>query len=149
MSLQCIPCVESDRAFFIRAHHESFRFAIEKTFGEWNEAAQDQFASQHFNIEGNHVLWRGQERVGVVGWEDRENCLWLKNFYILPEFQGQGIGGQILKDCIKRAQSLRKEMELRTLKSNFKGKNFYEHHGFQIVEETDVYWKLAYKVPER
>ena len=58
---------------------------------------------------------------------------WIEQFYILPEWQGRGLGRTLL--AIAKAGS--PELRLWTFQRNTPARNFYEHHGFVPIEFTD------------
>ena len=139
MNLKYLPAIEQDRAFFIHVHHTAYRDTIEEMFG-WDEERQDELANLPFDEGGINIVWNRDNRIGVVGWEEREDHLWLKELFLLPEYQGQGIGSQIVKDTITKSRSLAKDVRLRTLKANTRAKELYERHGFVVTEASDIHW---------
>ncbi|MAY63210.1 MAG: GNAT family N-acetyltransferase [Rhizobiales bacterium] len=141
--IRYIPMDERDRVFFIHVHHAAYRDTIEAMFG-WDEGMQDKHASRAFDDGGLNIVWYDDERVGVVGWEDRGDCLWLKELFLLPKYQGCGIGSQIVQDSIQRAQSLEKDVRLRTLKANVRAKKLYERHGFEVTSVTDIHCNMSF-----
>lgn len=143
MNLSYVLTKEEDRAFFIHVHHTAYRETIEEMFG-WNEKLQDELANRPFDEGGIHIIWNGDNRIGVVGWKEREDHLWLKELFLLPEYQGQGIGSQIITDTITKARSLAKDVRLRTLKANMKAKELYERHGFEVTGATDIHWNMKF-----
>lgn len=149
MSISYIEATESEREFFIHVHHTSYRDTIEAMFG-WDERLQDQHANRAFDEGGMNIIWNNNKRVGVIGWEDRDDHVWLKELFLLPEYQGQGIGSKIIKDTITKARSLAKDVRLRTLKANMRAKELYERHGFVVTEATDIHWNmiLPFTMPE-
>ncbi|MGA6971241.1 MAG: GNAT family N-acetyltransferase [Candidatus Binatus sp.] len=58
---------------------------------------------------------------------------WVNYLYVLPKYQGSGIGSRLLH----QAKSENAELQLWTFQQNQKARNFYERHGFKPVEETD------------
>lgn len=58
---------------------------------------------------------------------------WVDHLYVLPTFQGQGYGGELLKI----AKSQNDVLELWTFQSNGEARAFYEKHGFAAVELSD------------
>lgn len=147
MNLKYILATEGDRAFFIHVHHTAYRDTIEEMFG-WDEKRQDELANRPFDEGGIHIIWNDDNRIGVVGWEERYDHLWLKELFLLPEYQGQGIGSQIIKDTITKARSVAKDIRLRTLKANMRAKELYERYGFELTEETDIHWNMILKAKQ-
>jgi len=141
MPLEFIPMVEADRTFFIEVHHQAYRETIENMFG-WDEAFQDIMASKSFDEGGHHSILKENQKIGVIGWELRPDYFWLKNLFILPDYQNQGFGTLILETCIQKAKASVKELRLQTLKANLRAKALYERHGFKVSEATDTHWKM-------
>jgi putative acetyltransferase len=58
---------------------------------------------------------------------------WVDQLYVLPEYQGKGIGHTLLE----LAQASSDELQLWTFQRNDAARRFYEKHGFAAVEFTD------------
>lgn len=143
MSIELIPAVEADRAFFRATHHAAYRDVIEAMFG-WDEAKQDAYADSDFDQRNPHIILYNDDRAGVIGWQDKPDHLWFGPLFILPDYQGQGIGSKLVNDFIKRAQSHGKPLRLQTLRRNDGAKRLYEKLGFQVTETTDSHWQMQY-----
>ena len=139
--IQFLPMEVEDRDFFIHVHHTAYRETIEKQFG-WDEEIQDNFANQAFDAGGVKVITLAGKKVGVVGWEEYNDYMWLKEFFLLPEFQGRGIGSEIIQRVKSKAKELSKPLRLQPLKENVRAKSLYEKHGFKVIELTDIHWKM-------
>jgi putative acetyltransferase len=70
-----------------------------------------------------------REIVGIVAFREG----WIDQLYILPEWQGRGIGTALLKV----AQGKFDHLSLWTFQRNQNARRFYERRGFVLVEETD------------
>jgi putative acetyltransferase len=55
----------------------------------------------------------------------------LAGLFVLPSYQGQGIGSRLLK----QVNSIKKDIELAVYKQNTKAFKFYVKHGFTVVKE--------------
>jgi putative acetyltransferase len=58
---------------------------------------------------------------------------WIDQLYVLPKFQGQGIGTELLGI----AQSAFPRLQLWTFQRNLPARRFYERRQFVLVKETD------------
>jgi putative acetyltransferase len=58
---------------------------------------------------------------------------WVEQLHVLPQDQGRGIGGALLR----HAQARRAALRLWTFQRNLPARGFYARHGFLLVEETD------------
>ena len=62
-----------------------------------------------------------------------------------PEFQGQGIGKQLIKEVEQKLINTNCfELRIPTQESNLQAYNFYSKQGYQIIESTTIkhYWKI-------
>ncbi|MBY5569857.1 GNAT family N-acetyltransferase [Rhizobium leguminosarum] len=71
----------------------------------------------------------GKRLVSVIAYGDN----WIEQLYVLPGFQGMGIGSSLLG----RAKEEMNEIRLWTFKRNAGARAFYERHGFTAEKETD------------
>jgi len=60
-------------------------------------------------------------------------------FYLLPQFQGQGIGSKLLQSVLDRADELALPVKLEYLKWNPVG-SLYLRHGFEIASQNDTHF---------
>jgi putative acetyltransferase len=68
----------------------------------------------------------------VVGFCSYNNN-WLNNLYIIPEYQGHGIGTALLD----RAKADNTELNLWVFQKNTNAINFYKRNGFELLLTTD------------
>lgn len=140
-NIQLSPVTEADRSFFRTAHHVAYRSIIESMF-EWDEALQDEAADCEFNERNPHIIKFDDTSIGVVGWELRDDHLWLAPIYILPAFQNLGIGSLLVKRFINEAGEKGVPVRLRTLRLNEAAKRLYERLGFRVISATDIHWHM-------
>ncbi|CAD2079250.1 N-acetyltransferase [Jeotgalicoccus coquinae] len=60
----------------------------------------------------------------------------LSAIYLLPQYQGEGIGSALLNTGVKKLENL-KEIQLDVEKENIIGTAFYKAKGFKTVDEYD------------
>ena len=58
---------------------------------------------------------------------------WLDHLYILPEYQGKGIG----KSLLDKAKNASSQLQLWVFQKNTDAIKFYEKNGFTLAETTD------------
>lgn len=58
---------------------------------------------------------------------------WIDQLYVLPDFQGQGVGDALLRV----AKTVRPELQLWTFQKNRAARAFYEARGFSGIRQTD------------
>ena len=69
------------------------------------------------------------EMTGIIAFKTG----WIEQLYILPEFQGRGIGSTLLK----QAQQTFPQLQLWTFQRNIQAQKFYGKHGFTAIDQTD------------
>lgn len=107
---------------------------------------QDSFLETAYNDE--MMLRRYQNSIVLVAKYD-EIVIGFANFskvsngkselaaiYLLPQYQGKGIGSSLLQEGISILDGV-KEIFINVEKDNFVGRNFYKAKGFTIVNEFD------------
>jgi ribosomal protein S18 acetylase RimI-like enzyme len=77
-------------------------------------------------------VWVAEEAREVVGFVAfREG--WIDHLYVHPDWQGRGIGPELLAKPLQYRQVRR----LWTFQKNARARKFYEARGFKLVELTD------------
>ena len=114
---------------------------VEKVWGAWNEDSQREFLKNRFDLIRMKIITLDDNDIGVLEVEEKEEELYLEEIQILPEFQGRGLGTQIIRSLILRANKNEKSLGLRVLKIN-PAKKLYERLGFSIVGETDTHYMM-------
>jgi GNAT superfamily N-acetyltransferase len=71
----------------------------------------------------------GNALVGFIAFRES----WIDQLYVLPAYQGRGIGGALLGV----AQARFSELQLWSFQKNEEARNFYENRGFKVAEQTD------------
>ncbi|MBD3849476.1 GNAT family N-acetyltransferase [Bosea sp. SSUT16] len=71
----------------------------------------------------------GDELIGFIAF--REN--WIDQLYVLPAYQGRGVGSALLIE----AQARHAGLQLWTFQRNEAARRFYENRGFIVAEQTD------------
>lgn len=116
---------------YFRATHESnVRDYHADLLRRWAPPDQDmeQWASRVFDKNPFVAEVEGQ----IVGMAEIDDQGGIDYFYVLPEFQGQGIGLSLLKALESDARN--NEVRALTADVSLTAKSFFESQGFQVVE---------------
>jgi ribosomal protein S18 acetylase RimI-like enzyme len=97
----------------------------------------DQFVEVFRTLGKIDCIYDGNECAGFYWTEKRDRILHLHALILKDEFQGRGIGSQVLdrllEDCVGEIDSI----ELGVHHSNQKAKELYERFGFRTVQTLD------------
>jgi GNAT superfamily N-acetyltransferase len=87
----------SDSEFAYRTKKAAFRQYVEQVWG-WNEEGQRGLHSRRFSSQEFSVIQLSGINVGILATVREADCVNLNQIFILPEYQGKGIGTA----CVKR-----------------------------------------------
>lgn len=115
---------------------------VDQTWG-WDEAVQQARFEQKFDPTKNQIIVTGDTDIGVFWAEPRPNAFFLAKIYILPAYQGRGLGSRLIESTIKKAAELGVPVSLRVLKTN-PARRLYQRLGFEQTQEDDAYFYMQH-----
>lgn len=87
-------------------------------------------------FEHARVIMVGDEAVGMVKALQKDDALHVQQLQVLPEWQGRGIGGQVVDHLIAQAEAEGRPLTLTVLKRN-PALRLYLRNGFEQVGEDE------------
>ena len=113
---------------------------VDQTWG-WDEAWQQTYFRGTFDPGENQIVVLNGQDIGVIAVKQTETAVFLSRIYILPEYQGQGIGTQLVESV--KAEAFREGLPvtLRVLKVN-PARHLYERLGFVVAEERGTHYYM-------
>lgn len=123
--------IASDFAFIWQLRVTTMKKAIALSYG-WDEPTQQGYAAESLNGE---IVLVEDERVGVVTIFDWGNQLHLTWIAVSPQYQGKGLGTQLIKYAQNQARKKNQPLTLQVLGIN-SAKLFYEKQGFQVYDRN-------------
>jgi GNAT superfamily N-acetyltransferase len=82
------------------------------------------------------------EPAGMIAVRPEADAVWIEHFYLDPQHQGRGLGGQILQHVIAEHRDER-PFRLNVLQGS-PARRLYERHGFVLESEDEVdVWLIA------
>jgi ribosomal protein S18 acetylase RimI-like enzyme len=104
----------------------------------WDEEWQRACFQERFDPSREWIVVLEGEAIGVLAIRERKHELFLAKISILPEYQGQGLGTQLIRAVLARAFGCGLPVTLRVLKGN-PARGLYERLGFVAVGETETH----------
>ena len=142
------PATVSDHGFLKDLHHAVYREVVTRQFGCWNEAEQDVWFKKGLLDAEYHIVECDDLAIGAVGIRNAPAHLSLVELQVLPEYQNQGIGTQLLLRELERAAKLGLPVRLQVLRDS-RARQLYERHRFVAFGETETHilmiWRPAQK----
>lgn len=137
------PAQPADLDFLFDMHRATTRRLVEDTWGQWDEPWQRQRFEQVFKPEELLIIQAEGADVGVLRVQDRAEEIFLAVIEILPAYQKRGIGTQVIRQLLARAERQQKPVALRVLKANVDARRLYQRLGFGVTGETETHYILA------
>ncbi|QHE52760.1 GNAT family N-acetyltransferase [Pontibacillus sp. HMF3514] len=103
-----------------------------------NSAYNDEMMLKRLDVSSLYIAEKDGKIVGFANFSPvkEEGIVELGAIYLLPEYQGEGIGTALLQEGIKKLNGA-KSVYISVEKENKIGTNFYRAKGFQVVSEFD------------
>lgn len=134
------PATEDDKAFIFDAFRVSLREYVEWAWG-WDEALQHEGFWKERPPEAFRLVCVDGHPAGAFHVEELAQYHWVRTIFLLPQFQGRGIGGAVLEQEAARARAAGKSLVLKVIKIN-PAKRLYDRLGFRVVKEDDVTYSM-------
>src|SRR5262245_16546411 len=112
------------------------RSYVEEAFGSWDSDNQRRRSDESFNLATYSLVMVDGVRAGLLVVEGRSSEVFLSKIFLLPAFQGRGIGTVLIGQLIDRANAEHKPLRLRVLRVNAAAHRLYERLGLVVVHST-------------
>ena len=109
-------------------------YAIQ-TWGAWLDKESKQAAIEDTAKGKIQIICIGEEQAGTLEVEEVGSVLVINQLYLLPKFQNNGVGTQILRDLKEKARKMSVPIKLSVLLVN-PAQQFYKRNGFTVHSET-------------
>ena len=134
-------CEGTDIQFIYELKEKCFKWHVEKIYG-WNGKIQIELTEKEMAehmTDMNIVQHEGKDIGLFTFYYDDTGDACIGMFAILPEYQGKGIGTQILLNVLEENKNVR--IYLKTYKEN-PARNLYQRVGFKKYDETEKHWLM-------
>ena len=130
-----------DSEFVFAVKKAAFREYVEQIWG-WDEVYQKELHNRRFASQDLRIIQFNGTDVGFLSTSSTTDTLNVDQIYILPEYQGRGIGAACLRGIIDDASLEQKPVTLQVLKINTRATAFYQRLGFAIVDENSTHFQM-------
>jgi ribosomal protein S18 acetylase RimI-like enzyme len=131
-----------DREAARQLHHLAYRDVAERQFGRWDEAAQDGYFDTAWHDHAHDVLeWDGRV-CGYIALEFTDDRVVVHELVVHPEYQGRGVGSNVLRAIIAEARGAGLPVTLQVLHENHRAAALYQRFGFQVYGATATHHQM-------
>jgi GNAT superfamily N-acetyltransferase len=85
--------------------------------------------------------------VGVMGFQPVKDVTLIRHAYVLPNYQGKGIGTRLLNHL--KLMTKTKELLVGTWADAVWAIDFYQKHGFRLMPNKDKLLNMYWNIPQR
>ena len=136
----------SDSEFIFTVKKAAFREYVEQTWS-WDDGYQQELHNRRFAAQDVCIIQLYEVDIGFLAVSHTLDTLKVNQLFILPEYQGKGIGSACMNRIIDDANLEQKPVVLQVLKVNTRGIAFYQRLGFTIIGESATHVQME-KLPE-
>lgn len=133
--IQLIEAGDTHYEFAYRVKKAAEGEYITTMFG-WDESFQRDWFDREWRQGKPAIIVCGDAPIGTIFVVDNGEYLEIKRFFLLPEYQNQGIGSHVLKGVLDDADKQRCPVQLAYLKNNPVG-SLYRRLGFRVTGASD------------
>ena len=124
-----------DVNFFYEVKKLVLKTYVERIWG-WDEGFQLQLHIENYNPANCAIIFRDSKAIGTLEATESQDDIFINSIYLLPPYQGQGIGSAIISGFIDKAAKLHKMVSLEVLKLNVRALALYERFGFVLQDKN-------------
>lgn len=130
------------KEFVYQTKKEAYQKYVEEYWGNWNEEEQRKYFEDFINTvkKDAYIIQLNGKDIGFYNGQTLEDGSYeIGNICIIPEYQGKGIGTQVLKDIMHLHKD--QDIHIQYFKQNPVGK-LYEELGFIPNGEGKYHYKM-------
>lgn len=136
------PYNDNDYDFVYQTKKNAYEEYVIANYGEWDEDIQRQYFSDFIDKskQSIEIISTEGRNIGFYQDDNLENGDYeIVNICIIPEYQGKGIGTQVLKEKI--AKHANQNIKIQYFKQNPVGE-LYRRLGFKPNGETETHFQM-------
>lgn len=136
----------TDYEFVYEVKKNAYKKYVEQCWGKWDGTDQRDRFKEFIkkNSDRIYIIMIDNKRIGFYqGQIVNDKTYYIENICIIPEYQGKGIGTDLIKTILEKHSD--KNIEIQYFKQNPVG-NLYKRLGFVNNGETEFHYQMIKKV---
>ena len=131
----------TDSEFVFTVKRAAFREYVEQIWG-WDDTYQRELHNRRFASQDIRIIQFHGTDVGFLSTSTNSDTFKVDQIYLLPDYQGKGIGAACMRNIIDDANREQKPVTLQVLKINTRATAFYQRLGFTIVDKNATHFQM-------
>ena len=142
MNFKFRAATQNDVEFVYKLHRATMHDYVVQTWGQWDDAWQYAYFTEQFDPSTCEIIVSDQNDIGAISVLRRETDIFLKYVQLFPEYQGRGIGTQLILSLSEEARTKMLPLTLQVLKVN-PARRLYQRLGFSVTGETKTHYLMT------
>jgi GNAT superfamily N-acetyltransferase len=134
-ALELRPATEPDFETVVAITMATMRAYVEATWGLWDEAEHRSRIRDSFEPSTHRLVHVDGQLAGLLAVKEHAEHVQLVKVFLLPPFQGRGIGTRLVRQVMAQAAAQERPVRLRVLRVN-PAQRLYLRLGFVITDES-------------
>jgi GNAT superfamily N-acetyltransferase len=134
-ALELRPAAESDFETVFAITMATMRAYVEATWGTWDEDEHRSRVRDSFEPSTHRLVHVDGQLAGLLASKEHAEHVQLVKVFLLPPFQGRGIGTRLVRQVLAQAAAQERPVRLRVLRVN-PAQRLYLRLGFVLIDET-------------
>ena len=134
--------VNQDIGFLVELRKQSMTQHLLQAGIEMND--EDHLARIIEHFDDSHVIVKDELNIGLLKLGVLSESIHIRQFQLLPQFHGLGIGSMVLEVVKTKASALNLPITLNVLLLN-PAKELYLRHGFVVDSENDLEFQMRWQ----
>lgn len=131
------PATAEDKKFVEGLLFTTMCDYVEATWPNDAAAQNHYYAINGFDALNTRIIQLAGKDVGRLSTTLRPDCIFIDEIHILPEYQRQGIGKQVIERVLKEAWEKKLPVQATVLNVNKPSQKLFFNMGFEVVAERD------------
>ncbi len=141
MDVSFQPIVDEDFETLVSIRIAAMRESLERVGRFDPDRARERLRQTFIPRESRLIVWQG-EKIGFYTFREQPDGYYLDHLYVLPNFQGQGVGAAVMEYLLCEADTKKLPIKVGALKESASNR-FYQRHGFVKTGESE--WDVYYE----
>ena len=131
------PATPEDKGFVDDLLFTTMHGYVEATWPNSTAAQHYYYDINQFDPLTTRILRLDGKDVGRLSITLRADCIFIDEVHILPEYQRQGVGKQVIDQVLKEAREKHLPVKATVLKVNHPSQKLFLSMGFEVIAERD------------
>lgn len=140
------PATADDETFVNDLLFATMHEYVEETWPNDPAAQRNYYETNKCVLANTRIIQLDKKDIGRLSITVQAGCMFIDEIHILSEYQGQGIGTELIEQVLKEARGRGLPVRLTVLMAN-PAQNLYLKMGFKVIDERDCRLHMQY-VPE-